>query len=61
MTRIRLLKRALYVVPVIGAMAFGTTQVFASSTAPIASMRAACLTVREPPTSPVVALSPVRV
>ncbi|HEU4880604.1 MAG TPA: hypothetical protein VFT45_00125 [Longimicrobium sp.] len=33
MTRIRLLKRALYVVPVIGAMAFGTTQVFASSTA----------------------------
>jgi hypothetical protein len=31
MTRIRLLKRVLYVVPVIGAMVFGTTQVFAST------------------------------
>ena len=31
MTRIRLLKRALYVVPVIGAMGFGATQVFASA------------------------------
>jgi hypothetical protein len=34
MTRTRLLKRALYVVPVVGAMAFGTTQVFASTAAP---------------------------
>jgi hypothetical protein len=32
MTRTRLLKRVLYVVPVLGAMAFGTTQVFASAT-----------------------------
>ena len=32
MTRNRLLKRVLYVVPVIGAMVFGTTQVFASAT-----------------------------
>jgi hypothetical protein len=31
MTRIRLIKRVLYVAPVIGAMVFGTTQVFASS------------------------------
>lgn len=31
MTRIRLLKRVLYVVPVLGAMAFGTAQAFASS------------------------------
>lgn len=31
MTRTRLLKRALYVVPVIGAMVFGTAQAFASA------------------------------
>jgi hypothetical protein len=31
MTRTRLLKRALYVVPVIGAMVFGSAQVFAST------------------------------
>ncbi len=34
MPRTQLLKRALYVVPVVGAMVFGTTQVFASTTAP---------------------------
>jgi hypothetical protein len=34
MSRIRLIKRVLYVVPVIGAMVFGTAQAFASSTAP---------------------------
>lgn len=31
MTRIQLLKRALYVVPLAGAMVFGTTQAFASA------------------------------
>ena len=34
---------------------------FASSTAPIASIRAACLAQRDPSTSPVVPSSPVRV
>jgi hypothetical protein len=34
MTRIRLIKRVLYVVPVLGAMVFGTAQAFASSSAP---------------------------
>lgn len=31
MTRIRLIKRVLYVLPVLGAMAFGTSQAFASA------------------------------
>ncbi|HST63176.1 MAG TPA: hypothetical protein VLK84_30985 [Longimicrobium sp.] len=32
MTRIQLIKRVLYVVPVVGSVVFGTAQAFASST-----------------------------
>jgi hypothetical protein len=32
MTRIRLIQRALYVIPVIGAISFGTAQAFAAAT-----------------------------
>jgi hypothetical protein len=44
MTRIRLIERVLYVVPVIGAMAFGAAQAFASSTPPAEKAGAYCTT-----------------
>ena len=43
MTRTQLIKRVLYVVPMVGAMAFGTAQAFASS-APSREKAYACTT-----------------
>lgn len=42
MTRTRLIQRALYVVPLVGAMVFGATQVFASPTAAPGDAERAC-------------------
>jgi hypothetical protein len=44
MTPIRRINRVLYVIPVIGALAFGTAQAFASSTPPQEKAGAYCTT-----------------